>query len=59
MIPSRRSSARPRRRFTGTRKTGAITIAAIKRYESMDFVADVKIVDIEEINLTTDEEDRA
>jgi PAS domain S-box-containing protein len=34
-------------------------IAAIKRYESMDYVAGVKIVDIEKSILTTDGEDRA
>jgi len=34
-------------------------IAAIKRYESMDYVAGVKIVDIEKSILTTDGEDQA
>jgi PAS domain S-box-containing protein len=34
-------------------------IAAIKRYESMDYVAGVKIVDIEKSILATDGEDRA
>jgi PAS domain S-box-containing protein len=34
-------------------------IAAIKRYESMDYVAGVKIVDIEKSILTKDGEDRA
>lgn len=34
-------------------------IAAIKRYESMDYVAGVKIVDIEKSILMTDGEDRA
>jgi hypothetical protein len=37
----------------------AIKIAAIMRYESMDCVAGVKIVDIEKSILATDGEDRA